>query len=69
MTDDRLVNIEIKLTQQEDAVEELNKVICAQQKRVEQLEAICAALIDHVKGLSEAAGEGSNARNETPPHY
>ncbi|HUW49937.1 MAG TPA: SlyX family protein [Sulfuricella sp.] len=69
MTDNRLVNIEIKLTQQEDAVEELNKVICEQQKRVEQLEAICAALIDHVKGLSEAVGEGNNAPNETPPHY
>ena len=69
MTDDRLVNIEIKLTQQEDAVEELNKVICEQQKRVEQLEAICAALIDYVKGLSEAVGEGNNAQNEAPPHY
>lgn len=69
MNDDRLVNIEIKLTQQEDAVEELNKVICEQQKRVEQLEAICAALINHVKGLSEAAGDGNQAQNETPPHY
>lgn len=69
MTEDRLVNIEIKLTQQEDAVEELNKVICEQQKRVEQLEAICAALINHVKGLSETAGEGNQTQNETPPHY
>lgn len=69
MIDDRLIDIEIKLTQQEDAVEELNKVICEQQKRIEQLEAICAALINHVKGLSEAAGEGNQAQNETPPHY
>lgn len=69
MTDDRLVNIEIKLTQQEDAVEELNKVICEQQKRVEKLEAICAALINQVRGLSEIVGEGSAPQNETPPHY
>ncbi|MCE5181421.1 MAG: SlyX family protein [Betaproteobacteria bacterium] len=69
MIDDRLIDIEIKLTQQEDAVEELNKVICEQQKRIEQLEAICTALINHVKGLSEAAGEENQAQNETPPHY
>ncbi|MDP2155333.1 MAG: SlyX family protein [Sulfuricella sp.] len=68
MTEDRLVDIEIKLTQQEDAVEELNKVVCQQQKKIDRLEAICEALIRHVKELSDSAAE-QRTTNEIPPHY
>ncbi|OIP11531.1 MAG: SlyX protein [Betaproteobacteria bacterium CG2_30_59_46] len=68
MTEDRLIEIEIKLTHQEDAVEELNQVVCQQQKKIDHLEAICEALIRHVKELSDGAAE-QRATNETPPHY
>jgi len=64
----RLVEIEIKLTHQEDAVEELNQVVCQQQKKIDHLEAICEALIRHVKELSDGAAE-QRTTNETPPHY
>ncbi len=66
--EERLVNIEIKLTHQEDAVEELNKVVCQQQKKIDHLEAVCEALIRHVKELSDNATEQRTA-DETPPHY
>lgn len=68
MAEDRLVDIEIKLSHQEDAVEELNKVVCQQQKKIDHLEAICEALIRHVKELSDSAAE-QRTTNETPPHY
>lgn len=68
MPEDRLIEIEIKLSHQEDAVEELNKVVCQQQKKIAHLEEICAALIRHVKELSDSADEQSTT-NETPPHY
>jgi SlyX protein len=68
MTDDRLTDIEIKLSHQEDAVEELNKVVCQQQKKIDHLEAICEALIRHVKELSDGAAE-QRTTNEPPPHY
>lgn len=68
MPEDRLIEIEIKLSHQEDAVEELNKVVCQQQKKISHLEEICAALIRHVKELSDSADEQSTT-NETPPHY
>jgi SlyX protein len=66
--EERLVEIEIKLTHQEDAVEELNQVVCQQQKKIDHLEALCEALIRHVKELSDGAAE-QRTTNETPPHY
>jgi len=66
--EDRLVEMEIKITYQEDTVQELNKVIYQQQKMIDQLEATCRFLLDQVKDLSDTASEKS-ASNERPPHY
>ena len=68
MSEDRLIDIEIKLSHQEHAVEELNQVICQQQKKIDHLEELCAALIRHVKELSDGAAEQRTA-NEPTPHY
>ena len=68
MTEDRLIDIEIKLSHQEHAVEELNQVVCQQQKKIDHLEAICEALIRHVKELSDSAAE-QRTTDESPPHY
>ena len=68
ITEDRIIDIEIKITRQEDLVDTLNKTIYAQQKKIDELETLCAALARHVKGLREAASEG-NPANEKPPHY
>lgn len=67
MHDDRLVEIESKIAFQEDLLQELNKALYGQQKKIARLEAICNSLIDHVKALSEAAEGG--AVNDRPPHY
>ena len=65
-TEDRFVDIEIKLAQQEDLVETLNQLVYAQQKRMDKLEATCAALAQHIR---DHADGGPNAVNERPPHY
>lgn len=67
-TEDRLVDIEIKIARQEDLVDTLNKTIYAQQKKIDELEALCTALARHIKDIRDAAGEGGPA-NEKPPHY
>lgn len=68
MNEDRIVDIEIKITHQEDIIQELNKVVYQQQKKIDQLEAICKLLINQIKDLSEATAE-SGLLNEKPPHY
>ena len=63
----RLVELEIKIARQEDLVDTLNKTIYEQQKKIDQLEALCTALARHVRDLRESAG--SLPPSERPPHY
>ena len=64
--EDRFVNLEIKLAQQEDLLDELNKTIYRQERRIDGLEAMVAKLADHVRTLRDA---GQVPLNERPPHY
>jgi SlyX protein len=68
MIEERLVNIETKISFQEDLVEELNKVVYQQQQKLNQLETICTSLTRHIQSLAEA-GNVSRPVNERPPHY
>lgn len=67
-TEDRLVDIEIKLARQDDLLDELNRTVYQQQKKIDELEALCAALARRIKDMREAAAERGPA-NEKPPHY
>ena len=67
MNEDRLVDIEIKLTRQEDIVDTLNRTVYEQQKKIDELEALCTALAHRVKDLTDASQQ--NPLNERPPHY
>lgn len=68
MIEERLLNIETKLTFQEDLVEELNKMVYQQQKKLDRLEAMCESLVRHIESLAEERNVGMPT-NERPPHY
>ncbi|WP_330987163.1 SlyX family protein [Herbaspirillum lusitanum] len=42
--EERLVDIELKLTHQEDTVDALNKIVYEQQKKIDELEKLLTAL-------------------------
>jgi SlyX protein len=65
-TEDRFVDIEIKLAHQEDLVETLNQTVYQQARRIDQLEAMLSKLAQHVRNLQDA---GQQPLNEKPPHY
>jgi len=67
-TEERLVDIEIKLARQDDMVDSLNQLVYQQQKKIDELEALCSALARHIKDMRDAASE-PGAANERPPHY
>jgi SlyX protein len=67
-TEDRIVEIEIKVTRQDDMLDALNRMVYQQQKKIDELEALCAALARHIKEMREAATDQAPA-NERPPHY
>jgi len=68
MIEERLVDIEAKITFQEDLIEELNKTVYQQQQRLERLETACKSLAGQIQALTETRNEGMPA-NERPPHY
>jgi SlyX protein len=67
-TEDRLVDIEIKVARHDDMVDSLNQMVYQQQKKIDELEALCSALARHIKDMRDAAVE-RGAANERPPHY
>jgi SlyX protein len=70
ITEDRLVDIEIRLARQDDMVDTLNQLVYQQQKKIDDLEALCSALARHIKDMRAAAFEPSpGPLDEKPPHY
>lgn len=67
-SEDRFVDIEIKLARQEDLVETLNQMVYQQQKKIDQLEGLCSALARQFKDVDHDSAGGSLA-HERPPHY
>ena len=68
MIENRLENIEIKLTRQEDLLDALNLQVYQQQKKIDELELICTVL---AKRLKEATSSNiqSGLPHDRPPHY
>lgn len=68
MNEERLENIEAKITFQEDMIDELNKTVYQQQQQLDRLEAVCEALARELRTMAESKQEGAPA-HERPPHY
>jgi len=68
MIEARLEAIETKISFQEDLVEELNKTVYEQDKKLQQLEAVCLALARQIQSVAESANDNKSV-NERPPHY
>ena len=68
MTEERIMELEIKAAYQEDLLQELNKIVGQQQQQIKRLEATCRLLNERIKSLSIEGGSGENI-DEVPPHY
>jgi SlyX protein len=68
MSEQRLIELEIKISHQDVAIEELHKVAYKQQEAIDHLESKLKSLI---KRLDETVGAdaGVGPGNEKPPHY
>jgi SlyX protein len=68
MSEERLIELEIKVTHQEDLLDALNKTVYEQQKKIDDLEKLCMELARRLKEVAANAGERLPG-NEKPPHY
>lgn len=64
--EERFIDLEIKLTRQEDLTQELSLAIYRQQKQLDDLQALCKLM---ARRLGEAPGGGDPYTHEKPPHY
>jgi SlyX protein len=69
MSEERLVEIEIRIAFQEQTIKDLNDVVCEQQKEIQRLGSICDALVNKIKESSGFTLGSSAPANEKPPHY
>lgn len=68
INEERIIDIETKFAYQEETLFQLNEVIYAQQKQIDQLEATCKQLIGRISEISESRNEQQSSP-EKPPHY
>jgi SlyX protein len=65
---DRIIELETKLAYQEDAIRQLNDVVCRQQNQIDALVEKCKQLISSTKVLSTKLSEEPESTTK-PPHY
>lgn len=65
---ERLTELEIKLSLTEDLVEELNRTVYRQQEQLDLLQAQLRLLYGQMQANAEP-DEPRNLRDEIPPHY
>lgn len=65
-SEERFIDIEIKLAHQEDLVESLNQRVYEQQKQIDKLEAMLAGLAEYIRNNAQS---NQTPLNERPPHY
>jgi len=68
MSEERFIDLEMRLAHQDQLLNELNDVVTAQQTRIMELEDLCKALIQRVRSVGEGAPE-DHPGDERPPHY
>ncbi|GHU34313.1 protein SlyX [Betaproteobacteria bacterium] len=66
---ERLTELEIKLSLTEDLIEELNRTVYRQQEQLDLLQEQLRLLYKQIQAQSLAQAEQLSPRDEIPPHY
>lgn len=69
MSEERFINLEMRLAHQERLIDELNDVLTDQQTRLTRLEAVSESLKDRLRAIGEGGAEPTAPDDERPPHY
>ncbi|MGQ0697570.1 MAG: SlyX family protein [Panacagrimonas sp.] len=68
MTEDRFIDLETRLSYQDESIRSLSDTVARQQKQIDQIEQMCRHLLERIKAQS-AEGFKTTAADERPPHY
>ncbi len=68
MSEERIIELEIKAAYQEELIDSLNIAVARQQEQIGKLEETCKLLHDKIKNLSDS-NPVMGQFDEIPPHY
>jgi SlyX protein len=68
MSEQRIIELEIKASYQEELIDSLNQIVANQQNQICRLEQTCKLLHDKIKAVSTLQ-PGNDPVDELPPHY
>lgn len=68
MLEERIINLEIRYSHQEEFIHQLNEIVVAHQKTIERLE---KEVLDLKRSLNAEGGVSGNRslKDDVPPHY
>ncbi len=69
LIEDRLIELEIKLSYQDDLLLTLNTIVATQQRQIDRLEKAYQAMSERVNSLATKMPEDAPQTYEIPPHY
>jgi SlyX protein len=69
MTENAIIELEIKIAYQEDLLQTLNDIVAKQQLRLDALEYAYKSMSEKVASLALKQPEESAPQYEIPPHY
>lgn len=64
-----IIELQTKLSFQEDLLEKLNQVIIDQQGQITKLERVVEAVIGQMNTMQTSMQQGNAQQHEIPPHY
>jgi SlyX protein len=68
MSIDRIIELETKLSYQEDTITQLNDVVCRQQNQIDEINKKCELLFSSTRALTEKLSV-EPGEVDKPPHY
>lgn len=67
MSDEKIIDIEIRMAYQDDIIQDLSDVVYKQQKQIDQLEKMMELMLGKLQDLSQ--NPTTKHLDEKPPHY
>lgn len=67
--EERISNLEMKLSFQDDTIDQLNNAIIEQQKIIEDQKVQLTFLINRIKTMQAGSNIATEAEETPPPHY
>lgn len=69
MSENRIIELETKLTYQDKAIEDLSETVFRLDQKLEQLQRVCDSLKQKIIAINELTGLEVDEHDQKPPHY